>query len=158
MAKTPLIYENIFGKSVERGISATKRPVHVGISLWDEKYTKRIEDTTVFTGTKIVIAVTLHEKADGYICKNPDYYPESTDRQPVDVYLRVAGGAWTKIFTVTTGVTSDLGKPTGCGADKFYTLMSVGKHDFYAEYKGNAYLEGCGSKVVSSLAKPCSAC
>lgn len=156
--KMALLYENVFGKSVERSVTTAKRPVAVGLGLFDEKYTKRIENTTLYTGTKILIVVTLHEKVDGYMCKNPDIYPESTDRQPVDVYHRVNGGAWEKLFTVTTGVTSDIGKPAGCGADKYYTLMSVGKHDFYAEYKGNAYLEGCSSKVVSSLAKPCSVC
>ncbi len=153
---TPIIYENVFGTSVTRGISVAKRPVLVGCYLFDEAYTKRIEDTTVYTGTKITIVVTLHEKTDGASCKNPDYYPESTDRQPVDVYHRVAGGAWEKIFTVTTGVTSDHGTPRACGADKYYTLVGEGKHEFYAQYNGNAYLEGCKSKVVKSLAKRCS--
>jgi len=154
---TPLIYENVFGTSVTRGVSAAKRPVAVGCALFDEAYKTRIEDTTLYTGTKITIVVTLHEITDGYSCKNPDYYPESTEKQPVDVYHRVEGGPWEKLFTVTTSVTSDHGTPAGCGADKYYTLMAVGKHEFYAYYAGNAYLEGCQSKVAKSFSK-CSAC
>jgi len=153
MGETPLIYENVFGKSITRGVSATKRPVEVRIYLFDKEYTKYVEDTTVYTGTKILIVVALCEKTNGCVCKDPDVYPESTDHQPVDVYHRVEGGSWSKLFTVTTGVTSDIGKPTECTAHKFYTLMEAGKHEFYAEYKGNAYLEGCESRVAKSFVR-----
>ena len=156
--KIPLLYENVFGTSVTRGVSATKRPVLVGCALFDATYKTRIEDATLYTGTKITIVVTLHEKTDGYTCKNPDVYPESTEKQPVDVYHRLAGGAWEKLFTVTTSVTSDHGTPAGCGADKYYTPMGVGKHEFYTYYAGNAYLEGCKSKVAKSFARQCSVC
>jgi hypothetical protein len=156
--RIPLIYENVFGTSVTRGVSATKRPVLVGCALFDEAYKTRIEDTTLYTGTKITIVITLHEKTDGATCKSPDVYPESTEKQPVDVYHRVAGGAWEKLFTVTISVTSDHGTPAHCGADKYYTLMAVGKHEFYAYYAGNAYLEGCKSKVAKSFARKCSIC
>jgi len=156
--KTPLIYENVFGTSVTRGVSAAKRPVLVGCALFDEAYKNRIEDTTLYTGTKILIAVTLHEKTDGYSCKSEAVYPESTNKQPVDVYHRVAGGAWEKLFTVTTGVTSDPGTPAACGAHKYYTLIGVGKHEFYTYYAGNAYLQGCKSKVAKSFARQCSVC
>jgi len=139
-------------------VSATKRPVLVGCALFDEAKKTRIEDTTLYTGTKITIVVSLHEKSDGASCRNPDYFPESTDKQPVDVYHRVEGGAWEKLFTVTTGVTSDHASPAHCGADKYYTLAATGKHEFYAYYAGNAYLEGCKSKVAKSFARQCSAC
>ena len=158
MAKTPLIYENVFGTSVTRGVSATKRPVVIGFFLFDAAHKTRIEDTTLFTGTKITIVATLHEKADGAACKDPAYYPESTEKQPVDIYHRVAGGAWAKLFTVTISVTSDHASPAHCGADKYYTLMAMGKHEFYAYYAGNAYLEGCKSKVAKSFARQCSVC
>jgi hypothetical protein len=134
-------------------VTASKRPTHVGIALFDEAWKTRVEGTTVYTGTKITIVATLHEKTDGYSCKDPAYYPESTDKQPVDVYHRVEGGLWEKLFTVTTGVTSDHGTPGGCGADKIYTLTAPGKHEFYAEYAGNAYLEGCVS-TVSAITIP----
>jgi len=156
--KVPLIYENVFGVSTTHGVAAAKRLTLVGLALFDEARTTRIENTTLYTGTKITIVVTLHEKTDGASCKNPDYYPESTEKQPVDVYHRVAGGAWEKLFTVTTSVTSDHGTPSGCGADKYYTVMAVGTHEFYSSYAGNAYLEGCGSKVAKSFAKKCSVC
>jgi len=133
------------GRSSTVLVTASKRPTHVGIALFDEKRQNRVEGTTVYTGTKILIVVSLHEVTDGYSCKNEAYYPESTNKQPVDVYHRVEGGAWEKLFTVTTGVTSDAGTPANCGADKIYTLTASGKHEFYAEYAGNAYLEGCGS-------------
>jgi hypothetical protein len=149
----PITYENVFGTSVTKGISGAKRPVIVGCYLFDEAYATKLEDTTVFTGTKITVVITLHEKVDGATCKNPDVYPESTEKQPVDVYHRLEGGAWEKLWTVTTSVTSDHGHPAGCGADKYYTLMGVGKHEFYASYAGNAYLEGCKSKVAKSLAR-----
>ena len=155
----PILYENVLGTSVTRAVAAAKRPVAVGIALWDAAQTIRIENTTKFTGTKISIDVTLHEFVDGgHSCKNPAYYPESTQKQPVDVYHRLEGGAWEKLFTVTTSVTSDHGTPAGCGADKYYTVMGVGKHEFYAYYAGNVYLEGCKSKVAKSFARQCSAC
>jgi len=153
-----LLYENVFGESTRKEVGASKRPVAVGCGLRDEAGITDIHGATVFTGTKIKIIVTLHEKSNGYSCKNPDYYPESTEKQPVDVYHRVAGGAWTKIFTVTTSVTADNGYPAGCGANKYYTIMGVGTHEFYAKYNGNEYLEGCGSKVVKSLARSCNVC
>lgn len=144
--RVPLIYENVFGVSETRGITAQKRPVHIGISLWNEDRTRRIEETTVYTGTKITIVVTLHEVVNGgYVCKNPDYYPESTANQPIDIYHRLEGGTWRKIATVTTD--------RSCGAECKYTLMGVGRHEFYAEYKGNEYLEGCKSKVAKSFAR-----
>jgi len=149
----------VFGTSVTRGVSASKRLTAVGIALFDEAWKNRIEDTTLFTGAKITIVITLHEKTDGYTCKSEKFYPESTNKQPVDVYHRLDGGAWEYMFTVLTGATSDHGTPSNCGADKYYTLLSVGKHEFYAYYAGNTYLEGCKSKVAKSLAKKkCSAC
>jgi len=156
--KIPLLYENVFGTSVTRGVSTAKRLTLVGCALFDEAYKTRIEDTTLYTGTKITIVVSLHEKTDGASCKSPDVYPESTEKQPVDIYHRVAGGAWEKLFTVTISVTSDHASPSHCGADKYYTLMGVGKHEFYTYYAGNAYLEGCKSKVAKSFARQCSVC
>lgn len=149
----PILYENVFGQSTTKEVGASKRPVYVGCQLRDEAGVNVIDGKAVFTGTKIKVIVTLHELLNGVGCKNPDYYPESTEKQPVDVYHRVAGGAWTKIFTVTTSVTADDGRPAGCGANKYYTVMGVGAHEFYAKYNGNAYLEGCGSKVVKSFAR-----
>lgn len=137
-----ILYES-YGQSPEKRISAQLRPTLIGLYLFDEAYAKSMEGETVFVGTKITIVTTLHEKTNGATCKNPAYYPESTENQPVDVFHRVDGGAWEKIFTVTISQTSDHGSPSHCGADKYYTLSKAGTHDFYAKYGGNAYLEGC---------------
>lgn len=134
-------------------VTASKRPTFASLYLFDEAWKNRLEGATVYTGTKITIVVTLYEKTDGLTCKNPDFYPESAEKQPVDVYHRVNGGAWEKLFTVTTSVTSDHQAPSHCGADKYYTLTAPGKHEFYAEYAGNAFLEGCPS-AVSMLTVP----
>jgi len=146
------------GRSSTVLVTASKRPTHVGIALFDEARQNRLEGTTVYVGTRILIVVTLHEVTDGYSCKDEAYYPESTNKQPVDVYHRVEDGAWEKLFTVTTGVTSDQRAPANCGADKYYTLTVAGRHEFYVEYAGNAFLEGCFAKapltVVGAIPPP----
>lgn len=142
----PIIYES-YATSTQKVASAQKRPVNIGIYLYDETWTTNVENMSLFTGAKILIVVTLGEKVNGSSCKDPAVYPESTSRQPIDVYHRLESGAWEKLFTLTTGADVQVGKVGWCAANRLYTLMGVGNHSFYAEFKGNDYLQGCGKEA-----------
>jgi hypothetical protein len=139
--KIPLIYENVFGKSAERVVSAAKIKTSVGCYLFDEKWEKRIENTTQYVGTKITVVVTLYDEFG---------YP--LNGKSVDIYHKLDTGTPEKIRTVTIGTTSDHGKPSSGGADIYYTLTKAGTHTFYAQFAGDDTYEGC-EKAVRAFAK-----
>lgn len=141
MSNTPLIYENVFGTSTQRTVSAEKIGVSIGCMLFNEAWNTRIEGTTQKVGTKITIVTTLY-----------DEYGHPLNGKAVDIYHRLGTGAWEKIRTVTIGTTSDHGTPSSGGADIYYTLSEAGTHTFYADFPGDDTYAGCG-KAAKSFAR-----
>jgi len=140
--KNPLLYENVFSKSPEAGMSATKKPTSITCYLWDEGRTTRLEGQTVFVGTKIRIDFGLWDRS-----KNYQGLPGKTAR----LFHRLDTGAWEKIFE---------GKPNDPEPHwyyVFYTLSKAGTHTFYTEFLGDDEYEGC-EKAARAFAKRCSVC
>jgi len=142
---TPLLYENVFGTSPERTVSAAKIKTSVGCYLFNEAWNTRIENTTQYVGTKITVAVSLY-----------DEFAKPLDGKSVDIYHRLDTGSLEKIRTVVIGTTSDHGTPGHGGADIYYTLSKGGTHTFYAQFAGDDTYEGC-SKEVKAFAR-CAVC
>lgn len=143
--KTPLLYENVFGKSPEKAVAAAKIKTNIGCYLFDEAYKTKIEGTTQYVGTKITVVAVLY-----------DEFGNPLDGKSVDIYHRLDTGAVEKIRAVVIGTTSDHGTPSHGGADIYYTLVKAGTHTFYAQFLGDDKYEGC-EKAVRAFAK-CSVC
>ena len=128
----PITYEQVFSKSVEKVITAQKKPTEARCWLFDEAGTINLEGSTQWVNTKITIRVAVYEKLNGL----------TSISKPLNIYHRVDTGAWTKIATVTPTV------PPG-SYDYKYTLDSAGTHSFYSEFAGDATHAGCSA--IASL-------
>lgn len=130
-----ILYENIFGKSVEKSVIGQKKPTRVYVYLlpWPAGIgvTPYPPEQTLYVGTEICVRVLI---------MGGD--PLAGISKPIDIHHRLNAGAWEKLTTVTTD--------PAVGADYKYTLTKAGTHTFYAEFKGDAVYEGC--KVVKSFA------
>jgi len=122
--------------SPERALTGKKYETYAGLALFDETWTRRIEDTTQFVGTRILLVGTLHAEPK-YTC-----YADM-EGLSLDVYHRLNTGPWEKIRTVKLGVTSDTGKPAACGIDVYYTLAKPGTHTFQLRFAGTDKYAGC---------------
>lgn len=129
----PILWEQVFSKSPEVGLTAQKKPTKMFISLWNEAGTERMEDKTVYVGTTILVRTGLF--------REPWY--TGLDGKRHIIYHRLNTGAWEKIFDRTV---------TGNFAEVKYTPASAGKHSFYSEFPGDAEYEGC-SKAVRVFAR-----
>jgi len=139
--RIPLIYENVFGRSPERAVSARKIGTILYFYLLDETGTKSVENTTQVVGTKIVLFIGLDDE---------NHRP--LKGKNVDIYHRIDTGPWEKIKTVVTGTTNEAGMAIGTGqATAYYTLAKAGTHTFYAEFAGDDTYEGC-EKQAKTLA------
>jgi hypothetical protein len=139
--KIPLIYENVFGKSAEKSVSARKIGTILSFSVLDETGTRSVENTTQIVGTKIVLFVGLDDE---------NHLP--LRGKNVDIYHRI-NTTLEKIKTVVTGTTNEAGMAIGAGqATAYYTLAKAGTHTFYAQFAGDDTYEGC-EKAVRAFAK-----
>jgi len=141
----PILFENVFGTSSERVVTAAKTPTSVGCALYNEAWKTRIEGATLIVGTRITVVATLYDLVGG-VPTNP------LNGKAVDIYHKLDTGTPEKIKTVTIGTTSDHGVPSSGGADVYYTLAAAGKHTFYAVFAGDTLYEGC-DKEVKAFAK-----
>jgi hypothetical protein len=156
-----ILWERQFGQSTTVNVTANLIPTIINCYLFDPtSYTTGnatpISGSTQQAGYQVLIVVSLFENINGQAtCRNAATYPDSSDQQPVQIWHSVGSGAFALLYTVTTGKDADVGSPAHCGANKLFTLLPAGQHNFYAYFAGNQYLQGCRGKAVKSFACNC---
>ena len=129
MAEILLIYENVFAKSKEVQITAQKKPTKIDIYLYNETETERMENKTVYVGTKIIIKSALF-----WIDEYGGLW--TLAGKPHDLYHKLNDGPWKLVSRCVTGPETNT-----CRFE--YTLKEAGTHYFYVEFPGDAEYEGC---------------
>lgn len=131
-----LLYEQVFAKSVEKKVTATKIPTRVKIYLQIDH--TDISGTTQRVGTAITIRSVLEYQGTDGVWR-------WLSNKNINVYHQLDTGTWEKIGSPKQG-------SPGAYADLSYTLNKAGTHTFYSEFPGDATYAGC-SKAVKSFAR-----
>jgi hypothetical protein len=142
MAKRiPLLYENVFSKSPEKGLTATKIPTKFAwLSLLSEDTYTDYENKTLYVGTVVrVCAYLQYQKPDG------TWTSLENKKALVHFFHKLDTGAWEDLGTGDTPRSASI-------YEKLYTLAKAGAHRFYAEFPGDDTYEGC-KKAVRAFAK-----
>jgi len=128
----PIIYES-YAVSSEVKVTVQKKPTEMRLYLFNEAGTERMEDKTVYVGSKLLLRTALFtEPWYTGLAKKKHY-----------IFHRVNTGAWEQLVTGTAETNF---------IEYLYTLPIAGIHSFYAEFKGDAEYIGC-SKVVKLFAR-----
>jgi len=142
----PILYEDTFGTSTQKVVSAQKIPTAISCYIFDEKWQTNVEGQTFYVGTKVTIVVTLYATKPGYV---------GLDGKQVKIYRQIGDQPAELVKTVTIGSYSDHGKPAGGGADLIQTLFTAGAYKYWAVFDGDDQYEGCEGEGVEAFACNC---